>query len=933
MTIFGASIGVIMCFFRQTLLSVCLILPCVVYGQPVASNDDVTTAEDVNAVFNIAANDDDATFGIDPASIDLDPSSAATEEKSITTADGEFTVDLTGEVTFDPNQDFFGAAIITYTIKNLEASPQTSAEATITVTVTSVNDLPTISTITDQVIDEDNSTGLLPFTIGDVETPPGSLNLSVASDNAAIVPVLTGSDANREVQVTPLLDAFGTANITITVEDTDDEIEMTFQVVVNFVNDEPTITSIGNQTIDQDSQTGLLPFTVSDVETPASSLIVTGVSNNLTLVPNLGIDIDGVGPDKTVQVSPAAGQNGVATITLRVSDGDDFRETSFDVTVSPAANNPPTITPIADQTIDQDSQTGLLPFTVSDVETAPSSLIVTGVSNNLTLVPNIDIDIVGTGSNKTVQVSPAAGQSGIATITLRVDDGDDFTETSFDVTVNPAVNNPPTITSFDDQIIDEDNSTSGLSFTIGDVETAVGSLIVTRSSDNQTLIPDANIILAGTGPVRTVTVTPASNVSGTADITITVDDTQAQAQTTFTVTVNAVNDAPVFSKGADQIDSEDAGAQSVSNWATAIGDGDPELSQALTFNVSNNNNSLFSIQPAISAAGALTYSPAANANGVAIVTVSLSDDGSGVAPNVNTTADQTFTITVTPVNDAPFFTKGADQTIDENAGAQSVPGWATGMSDGDPELSQTLTFNVSNNNNALFSVQPAITAGGTLSFTAAAGMSGSAVVSVSISDNGSGVAPNVNTSPPQTFNITVTPVNDPPTITSILDQTIPEDSQTGPLAFTIGDNDTPITMLSLTRTSSNLGLVPTNQVVLSGTGSMRNVNVIPNINQVGQTTITLEVSDGSLSAMTSFNVMVTALDDPPTITSIPNQVINEDSQTGVIAFTVGDLETNPDDITVTGSSSNPALIQNSDIDLQELTGGDWTVQITPNSNQ
>ena len=73
-------------------------------------------------------------------------------------------------------------------------------------------------------------------------------------------------------------------------------------------------------------------------------------------------------------------------------------------------------------------------------------------------------------------------------------------------------------------------------------------------------------------------------------------------------------------------------------------------------------------------------------NGPAVVTVSLSDDGSGVAPNVNTSADQTFTITVTAVNDAPVFTKGADQTVSENAGAQSVAGWATGIGDGDPEV-------------------------------------------------------------------------------------------------------------------------------------------------------------------------------------------------------------------------------------------------------
>ncbi|WP_164905526.1 hypothetical protein, partial [Flavobacterium sufflavum] len=72
--------------------------------------------------------------------------------------------------------------------------------------------------------------------------------------------------------------------------------------------------------------------------------------------------------------------------------------------------------------------------------------------------------------------------------------------------------------------------------------------------------------------------------------------------------------------------------------------------------------------------------------------------------------NQTFNINVTSVNDVPVFTKGDDQAKLEDAGAISVPGWATGIDDGDPELTQTLSFTVTNNNNSLFSVQPAIAA-------------------------------------------------------------------------------------------------------------------------------------------------------------------------------------------------------------------------------
>jgi len=123
---------------------------------------------------------------------------------------------------------------------------------------------------------------------------------------------------------------------------------------------------------------------------------------------------------------------------------------------------------------------------------------------------------------------------------------------------------------------------------------------------------------------------------------------------TMTINVNAVNDAPVFTKGADRSINEDSGAQTIGQWATAIDDGDPELTQSLTFNVSNDNNTLFSVLPSINSSnGNLTFTTAANANGSATVTVTLSDDGSGVAPNVNTSAEQTFTITVSAINDAP----------------------------------------------------------------------------------------------------------------------------------------------------------------------------------------------------------------------------------------------------------------------------------------
>src|SRR5258708_11686429 len=63
-----------------------------------------------------------------------------------------------------------------------------------------------------------------------------------------------------------------------------------------------------------------------------------------------------------------------------------------------------------------------------------------------------------------------------------------------------------------------------IDFTVGDVETPAASLTVSGGSSNQTLMPDANIVLGGTGANRTVTLTPAAGQTGTATITLTVSD-------------------------------------------------------------------------------------------------------------------------------------------------------------------------------------------------------------------------------------------------------------------------------------------------------------------------------------------------------------------------------------------------------------------------
>src|SRR3989442_8460326 len=91
-----------------------------------------------------------------------------------------------------------------------------------------------------------------------------------------------------------------------------------------------------------------------------------------------------------------------------------------------------------------------------------------------------------------------------------------------------------------------------------------------------------------------------------------------------------------------------------------------EAAQVLNFIVSTTNTAMFSVPPAIAANGTLTFTPAANANGSATVTVQVHDDGGVANGGVDTSAAQKFTITRNAVNHAPSFTKGANQTKNED---------------------------------------------------------------------------------------------------------------------------------------------------------------------------------------------------------------------------------------------------------------------------
>jgi|GEM_PF-105615 len=101
-------------------------------------------------------------------------------------------------------------------------------------------------------------------------------------------------------------------------------------------------------------------------------------------------------------------------------------------------------------------------------------------------------------------------------------------------------NTPPTISTIANQSTPMNTATSAIPFTIGDPQEVATNLGLTTSSSNTTVVPAANIVVAGTAPNHTVTVTPATGQIGTTNITLTVSDGTFTTSSTFPLTVGAV---------------------------------------------------------------------------------------------------------------------------------------------------------------------------------------------------------------------------------------------------------------------------------------------------------------------------------------------------------------------------------------------------------
>ncbi|HQO33529.1 MAG TPA: Ig-like domain-containing protein, partial [bacterium] len=378
-----------------------------------------------------------------------------------------------------------------------------------------------------------------------------------------------------------------------------------------------------------------------------------------------------------------------AAVTNDAAMAQTIRLGGFDITFNGLYYDPDTNQTTFSYTVagTPDAQKALNHFTVGIhsgwvvVASSPSQSFSVGLDPD-TGIQGIDWNIAVNKNDSRSYSFTLRGNSDPGSVSVGVKVGDVFVGTLPGPAFAPP-NTPPTISGASDQTVLEDHP-APISFTVNDAESSPDSLVVEAISHDTSLFDPGRFVISGTGTARTLTCYPTADRNGGSFVSILVSDGQNSVQAKVYITVLAVNDSPSFIKGADQAIQENAGPQTVAGWATGITTGPADESgQSVLFLVTNDNNGLFSVQPSISPDGTLSYTPAPNVFGHAMVTVQLRDNGGTENGGVDTSGSQTFGITVyesektpTPTHTptvTPTFTPTATATNTPTATATQTP--------------------------------------------------------------------------------------------------------------------------------------------------------------------------------------------------------------------------------------------------------------------
>ncbi|EOX4826007.1 Ig-like domain-containing protein [Vibrio alginolyticus] len=470
---------------------------------PVAVDNSAQLLEGGSFEVNVLGNDSDADVG------------DSFELTSVTVVDtpahGSVNVTASGAIVYNPNENYFGGDSFTYTVADLAGA--VSNAATVTMTVTPVNDAP-MAQAQSQTLDEDNSL-VITLVGSDIDNDDDTLQYLITEQvSHGVLEQLT----NNSWRYTPEADFNGSDFFLFKVNDGDlDSTEVRVDLTVNAVNDTPTATDI--------SATGEeeIPLTITlngnDAEGSSLSyqIVKSPVNGNVTVTGNHAVytgNSNFFGQDSfTYSVSDGELTSGVALVTITVNN----------------INDAPVITGTPSAQVDEDS---VYQFVPAALDNDPADTLTYLIANK---PPWATFDkttgaLSGTPSNRYVGTYPG--------IVISVSDGTISSSLSaFSITVNN-VNDAPVISGSPATQVNED-STYLFTPQVSDVDSQAFTFSIVNK-------PSWASFDASTG---TLSGTPDNgDVGKYQGIVISVSDGLTTTMLNrFSIVVNNVNDAPVIS--------------------------------------------------------------------------------------------------------------------------------------------------------------------------------------------------------------------------------------------------------------------------------------------------------------------------------------------------------------------------------------------------
>ncbi|HBC3830281.1 TPA: tandem-95 repeat protein, partial [Vibrio parahaemolyticus] len=708
-----------------------------VNDSPVAVDDTVSTQEDTAVTIDVLTNDTD----VDGDKLSIESASVPKEQGTVEVVDGK--------LVFTPTENFNGDAEITYTVTD----GQLTDEAKVTVTVNQVNDAPIIKVDAVESITEDavsTDTVVATLTVRDTDTPEDQLTVSLENNSNGYF-VLVGDEVkltqagvdavnNDELNLKDLtISASVSDGVNPTASDSD-------SLIVNRVNDAPTVeNAIADQVLSEDFDAYTIDL--NEVFKDSDSSLEFSVSGNNSIQISI---VNGV-----ATITPTADWNGKETITFTATDpsGESISQT-VNFTVAPVADI------VADKaTVVEDTPT-IIKVLGNDTFEGDGKVVSLDTNNG---PANGTVSINPDGS---VTYTPNDNYHGADSFTYIVTSGGVSESTTVNVDVTP-VNDVP-VAKDDTAITDEDTPVT-IDVLPNDNDIDGDKLSIQSAS-----VPEAQ------GKVEIVdgklVFTPAENFNGQAEITYTVTDGQLTDEAKVTVTVNPVNDAPTIKVDAVESITEDAVNTDTVVATLTVRDTDTSEDQ-LTVSLENNSNGYFVLvgdEVKLTQAGV----DAVNNDELNLKDLTIS---ASVSDGVNPTANDSDSLIVNRVNDAPTIKVDAVESITEDAVSTDTVVATLTVRDTDTPEDQ-LTVSLENNSNGYF-----VLVGNEVKLTQA-GVDAvnndelnlkDLAISASVSDG-------VNPTASDSDSLVVNRVNDAPTVeNAIADQVLSEDFD----AYTIDLNE------------------------------------------------------------------------------------------------------------------------------------------------